>query len=352
MPADTKPGTPIVLATLGRFRRGRFPHILARSCYTPDMHPTHASGPARLGLPKRAGRCRVYPPAESHPNPSARSRGLTPHGGCLRREGTSPMTVEQLECAGTSDMISSDSKGRPSRLSNKPIPPHERLIFALDFPKHSQALQMVERLGDSVHFYKLGLELFMAGNYFELVEELASHGKKVFVDLKFFDVPETVGSAVRRLTDVGATFATVHGNQSMLAAACDAKNGVKVLAVTVLTSLDRNDLHDLGFECDPLTLVLSRARRALEVGCDGVISSGLEASALRDEYGDKFLIVAPGIRPVDNRVMDDDQKRTTTVEEAFRNGADYIVVGRPIREATDPFVAAQDIQNTISRLFP
>ena len=237
-----------------------------------------------------------------------------------------------------------------SRLSTKDIPPRERLIFALDFPSEHDAMDMVHRLGDSVHFYKLGLELFMAGNYFELAKRLTDAGKKVFVDLKFFDVPETVASAVGRLTDYGADFVTVHGNEQMLAAACRAANGVKVLAVTVLTSLDRNDLKDLGFEVEVKELVLSRARRALEVGCDGVISSGLEAAELRDKLGDRFLIVAPGIRPVDNRLQDD-QKRVVTPEQAFLNGADYIVVGRPIKRANDPKQAADDIQAVIARLF-
>jgi len=234
-------------------------------------------------------------------------------------------------------------------LSNKPIPPKERLIFALDVPSHDEALRWVDILGDSVMFYKLGLELFMAGNYFELVDRLVEMDKKVFVDLKFFDVPETVHAAVMRLRDYGASFATVHGNGPMLEAAVAAKNGIKILAVTVLTSLDQSDLDDLGFEVSVEDLVLSRARRALEIGCDGVISSGLEAPSLRELYGDKFLIVAPGIRPVANRT--DDQKRAVTPRNAFLGGADYIVVGRPIRDAADPRAAAMSIQATISDLF-
>jgi orotidine-5'-phosphate decarboxylase len=170
------------------------------------------------------------------------------------------------------------------------------------------------------------------------------------VDLKFFDVPETVRSAVRQLKDRGATFATVHGNDSILEAAAAEKNGLKILAVTVLTSLDRGDLKDLGFECDVETLVLSRAQRALKLGCDGVISSGLEAPRLRAELGDRFLVVVPGIRPVDNRPVDD-QKRTVDVRQAFLNGADYIVVGRPIRQAADPRAAAEAVQAEISEVF-
>ena len=240
------------------------------------------------------------------------------------------------------------------RLSNKPIPPNERLIFALDVPGADEAWRLVEELGDAVTFYKLGLELFMAGGYFDLVKKLRERSKKVFVDLKFFDVPETVGSAVRQLRKHGVAFATVHGNDAMLQAAVAAarteESGLMILAVTVLTSLDQNDLEDLGFQCDPKTLVLSRAKRALRLGCHGVVSSGLEAPSLRADLGNQLLIVTPGIRPVENRQVDD-QKRTVDVEEAFRNGADYIVVGRPIRNVPDPRAAAQAIQARIAALF-
>lgn len=227
----------------------------------------------------------------------------------------------------------------------------ERLIVALDVPSAAQARELVERLGEAVRFYKIGFELFMAGGYFELIAWLVGRGKKVFVDLKFFDVPETVRAAVRGLRNRGVSFATVHGNQAMLEAAGQDKGEVKILAVTVLTSLDRGDLDDLGFQCDVEKLVLSRARRALEAGCDGVISSGLEAPALKREIGARLLVVTPGIRPVDNRQVDD-QKRTVDVAQAFRNGADYIVMGRPIRNAPDPFAAAQAVQETIAALFP
>jgi orotidine-5'-phosphate decarboxylase len=199
-------------------------------------------------------------------------------------------------------------------------------------------------------FYKLGLELFMAGGYFELIDWLRRRERKVFVDLKFFDVPETVRSAVRALRDTGVTFATVHGNQSIMEAAGSDKGAVKILAVTVLTSLDRGDLDDLGFACDVERLVLSRARRALEAGCDGVISSGLEAPMLKSELGERVMVVTPGIRPVENRPVDD-QKRTVDVAQAFHNGADYIVVGRPIRTAPDPRAAADAVQATIAQVF-
>jgi orotidine-5'-phosphate decarboxylase len=189
----------------------------------------------------------------------------------------------------------------------------------------------------------------MAGGYYELLDWLVARGRKIFVDLKFFDVPATVGAAVRQLRDRGVTLTTVHGNQAIMEAAAAAKGDVKVLAVTVLTSLDRGDLDDLGFTVDVEKLVLSRARRALEAGCDGVVSSGLEAPMLREFIDQRLLVVTPGIRPVDNRPADD-QKRTVDVAQAFKNGADYIVVGRPIRDAADPRAAAEAIQQTIAGL--
>ncbi|RLJ63608.1 orotidine-5'-phosphate decarboxylase [Sulfurisoma sediminicola] len=235
-------------------------------------------------------------------------------------------------------------------LSDKPIPPRDRLIVALDVTDAAAARNLVGQLGDAATFYKIGLELFMAGGYFELLEWLTAQGKQVFVDLKFFDVPETVRSAVRALAGSGATFATVHGNQAIMEAAVRDKGALKILAVTVLTSLDRGDLDDLGFACDVDKLVLSRARRALQTGVDGIVSSGLEAPMIRRELGQKLLVVTPGIRPVENKPADD-QKRTVDVAQAFRNGADYIVIGRPIRQAQDPRAAAEAVQATISGVF-
>jgi orotidine-5'-phosphate decarboxylase len=237
-----------------------------------------------------------------------------------------------------------------SFLSTKPIAHADRLIVALDVPDAASARRLVEDLGDAASFYKIGLELFMSGNYFELLDWLVARDKKVFVDLKFFDVPETVRSAIRALSGSGATLATIHGNQAIMEAAVKDKGALKVLAVTVLTSLDQGDLQDLGFQCEVEQLVLSRARRALETGVDGIVSSGLEAPMIRQELGDKLLVVTPGIRPVENRPADD-QKRTVDVAQAFRNGADYIVVGRPIRQAADPREAALGIQETIGQVF-
>jgi orotidine-5'-phosphate decarboxylase len=230
------------------------------------------------------------------------------------------------------------------------IDPRERLIFPLDVPSHEEALELVDELGPAVVFHKVGLQLFLAGDHTRLVDELLSRGKKVFVDLKLFDIPATVGKAVAQVAKLGAHFVTVHGQDAMLRAAVAARGpSLKVLAVTALTSLDRGDLEDLGFDCDVEALVLSRARRALEIGCDGVVSSGLEVKRIKDEARGKLLAVVPGIRPVQN---DDDQKRVVTPGQAIRDGADYLVVGRPIREARDPRAAAEAIQQEIAEALP
>lgn len=226
-------------------------------------------------------------------------------------------------------------------MSSEPAP-RDRLIVALDLPGAAAALRLVDALGEAAVFYKIGLELFAAGGAVELVHRLKGSGKRVFVDLKLFDVPATVARAVERLAALGVDFLTVHGNQAMMEAAARAKGASRVLAVTTLTSLDAGDLHDLGFACDVAALVASRARRALEAGLDGVVASGREAAALRGLLGARLLIVTPGIRPVANR-EEDDQKRVTTPAEAMRAGADYLVVGRPIRDARDPRAAAEAI---------
>ena len=233
-------------------------------------------------------------------------------------------------------------------MTEKNIASKDRLIFAMDVPDCDRARELATDLGDAVTFYKIGLELMMSGGYFELLDWMLARDKKVFCDLKFFDIPATVGSAVRQLKDRGASFVTVHGNQSIMeAAAANKGDSLKVLGVTVLTSLDRGDLDDLGFDCNIEELVISRARRALEAGCDGVISSGLEVPKLREHIESRLLVITPGIRPVDNKPAGD-QKRVVTVETAFSNGADYIVVGRPIRDADEPRAAAEAIQASIA----
>ena len=230
----------------------------------------------------------------------------------------------------------------------KDIRIQDRLIFALDVPEVLEAKKIVTELDDSVNFYKIGMELLMTGQYFELLDWLIAKDKKVFVDLKFFDVPETVGRAIARLSDYGATFATIHGNQALMEKAAENKKNLKILAVTALTSLDRGDLDDLGFDCNVKDLVISRAKRAFEAGCDGIVSSGLEVPYIREYVDNKLIAVTPGIRPVAN---DDDQKRVVDVATAFKSGSDYIVVGRPIKNAVNRYEAATNIQKIIRSSF-
>lgn len=235
----------------------------------------------------------------------------------------------------------------------KGIAREERLIAALDVPTAGEAKALAEKLGDAVRFYKVGLELFTsggtAGGYFELVEWLVKRGNKVFADLKLYDIPETVRRATANLRGCGAAFLTVHGHRSVMEAAAREKGSLQILAVTVLTSFDQRDLEEMGATRTISELVLSRAQGAADSGCDGVIASGLEASKVKAQFKDRLLVVTPGIRPVADG--GDDQKRTVNVTQAFANGADYIVVGRPIRDAADPRAAAQAIQKTISGIF-
>ncbi len=230
------------------------------------------------------------------------------------------------------------------------IPRRERLIAALDVADAAQARAYAERLGDAVRFYKIGLELFTAGGYFELLQWLRARGGKVFADLKLYDVPETVRRAVANLRASGAQFLTVHAERSIMEAAAREKGPLKILAVTVLTSFDRNNLAEMGYAGSVEDLVLQRARAALESGCDGVIASGLEAPGIKAAFGDQLLVVTPGIRPQGAKPADD-QKRTVDVAQAFANGAHYIVVGRPLRDAADPRAAAEAIQASIASVF-
>ena len=231
----------------------------------------------------------------------------------------------------------------------KNIKLEDRLIFALDVLEVSDAKEIVTELDDSVNFYKIGMEMLMTGHYFELLDWLIKKDKKVFVDLKVCDVPETGGRTISRLSDYGATFATIHGNQALMEKASENKNNLKILAVTALTSLDRGDLDDLGFDCDVQDLVISRAKRAFEAGCDGIVSSGLEVPFIRKYVDNKLICVTPGIRPVAND--DDDQKRVVDVATAFKSGSDYIVVGRPIKNALNRYEAASNIQKIIKKTF-
>lgn len=227
---------------------------------------------------------------------------------------------------------------------------HERLIFALDAPNREQALAWVDRLGDAVGFYKIGMELLASGDYFTVLDELARRDKKIFVDLKFFDIPATVAGVIRGLSRWPVTFATIHGwHAGMMQAAADARDGdLRLLAVTVLTSMDGKDLQQMGISGEPADIVVQRALSAQASGIDGVIASGQEAGVIRAACGSGFSIVCPGIRP--GGPVGDDQKRTVGVAEAFQRGADAIVVGRPISHASDPRASAEAIQGEISAM--
>jgi orotidine-5'-phosphate decarboxylase len=230
-----------------------------------------------------------------------------------------------------------------------PIARAERLIVALDVPSASDARALAEQLGDAVRFYKIGLELSSTPGYFELLAWLTGRGCKVFADLKLYDIPETVRRAVANLRSSGANFLTVHAHRSVMEAAAREKGAMKILAVTVLTSFDKRDIEEMGSALTVENLVLARARAAAETGCDGVIASGLEAKALKAQFKERLLVVTPGIRLATGSAQD--QKRTVDVAQAFANGADYIVVGRPIRDAADPRAAAEAIQATIAAIF-
>lgn len=226
----------------------------------------------------------------------------------------------------------------------------DRLIFALDVATASEALAWVDRLGSSVSFYKLGMELLTSGDYFRVLETLAERGKRIFVDLKFLDVPATVAHAVKGLTRYPVDLCTVHAQHlPMLRAAAEVKGSIRLLGVTVLTSWDAADLTALGIGRSPEAQVVDRALAARAGGLDGVVASGLEAAAIRTAVGPDFLIVCPGIRP--DGPAADDQKRVLGVQAAFAAGASHIVVGRPIRLAPDPLAVVSAMQAQIAEAF-
>ena len=229
------------------------------------------------------------------------------------------------------------------------IPHRERLIAALDVPTATEARQLVEKLGSSVSFYKIGLELSTSGEYYTLLDWLVKRGHRVFCDLKLHDIPETVRRAVANLRGRGVNFLTVHADRGVMEAAVKEKGDIGILAVTVLTSTSQEDLAEQGYPGKLDELVLKRARAAAEIGCAGVICSGLEVAGITAKVGGHLLAVTPGIRPAGGDVAD--QKRVVDVAQAFKNGADYIVVGRPIRDAKDPAKAAEAMQATIAGIF-
>lgn len=230
----------------------------------------------------------------------------------------------------------------------KDIPLNERIIVALDVEDAEKAKDMVRRCESHIGFFKVGLQLFMA-DWFNIVDWIVDRGHKVMLDLKFFDIPETVKLAVEQVNSRGVTYATIHGNDPIIRAAMEARGDMKLLAVTVLTSFGEEDLRAMGMTQSVEDLVYFRAKRALDLGCDGVVSSGLEAERMRRELGEKLLIVTPGIRPGAN-VEDsgDDQKRIVTAGSAIGGGANHVVVGRPITKAEDPIRVIEMMQQEIA----
>jgi orotidine-5'-phosphate decarboxylase len=224
----------------------------------------------------------------------------------------------------------------------------DRLIVALDLASVAAAEAMIARLGDSVTFYKIGYQLAYAGGL-PLVRKLAESGKKVFVDLKLHDIGNTVARGVESIAALGATFLTVHAYPQTMKAAVEARGetGLKILAVTVLTSYDDGDLHAAGYRLGVSDLVEARAQQAQVLGIDGLVSSPEEAAALRRVVGHRMSLVTPGIRPAGT--ASGDQKRIMTPARAIAAGADYLVVGRPVMEAADPRAAANAIVAEIAQ---
>jgi len=225
------------------------------------------------------------------------------------------------------------------------IPIDERIIFALDYDDPKKALARVERLDGQIKFFKVGLQLFLAGGW-PVVESIVKRGNKVMLDLKLYDIPATVRLAVRQFADRGVTFATVHGYTPVVEAALAADSGVKILAVTVLTSMGNEEVAELNYQGTVEDLVVARAKKVLAIGCHGLVCSAREATRLRRECGPGFAMVTPGIRPADTNA--DDQQRIATPGRAIRDGADYLVIGRPIRDAADPEATITAIRQEIS----
>jgi orotidine-5'-phosphate decarboxylase len=235
----------------------------------------------------------------------------------------------------------------------------DRLIVALDVSSAGEAQRIVVQLGDSVRIYKVGMQLYTAEGP-EIVRELVRSGYRVFLDLKYHDIPNTVGSAVREAAQLGVSMLTVHasGGKKMLRAAVEAaqtasagdSRDLKILAVTVLTSMDQDDLNQTGVPGGLLDQVLRLAATAKESGCAGVISSAREARTLRARMGGDFLIVTPGVRPAGSE--SGDQARVVTPAEAIAAGASHVVVGRPITGAQDPAAAARSILEQLQSAKP
>lgn len=230
-----------------------------------------------------------------------------------------------------------------------PIPDRDRLIVALDVPTVDDARSLVATIGDAVSFYKVGMQLQFAPGGMDYARELLGGGKRVFLDAKLYDIGETVRLAVKNIARLGVDFLTIHANAPTLRAAAEGgrDSSLRILAVTVLTSVGAGDLADLGFAGMSVEeLVLKRARQAAEAGVDGVIASVMEAATIREETRGRLTIVTPGIRRAGDALGD--QKRVATPADAIGAGADHLVVGRPISQAADPRGEAEAIQAEIA----
>lgn len=241
-----------------------------------------------------------------------------------------------------------DRQGKQSRVDAK-----DRLILALDVPSISEAERLLDRVGDGVSFVKVGLELFTAAGP-DIVKKILARQKRVFLDLKFLDIEETVKRATATVADLGVEFLTIHANRKALRGALEGRKGgtatsMKLLAVTLLTNLDTKDLHEMGIKMSPGELVMARAKLAAELGVEGVVASGEESGSIRQQVGQQLLIVTPGIRPLDQNIHD--QARVTTPTQAIQAGSDYLVIGRPIRDAADPRAAAAAIVAEMQKAF-
>jgi orotidine-5'-phosphate decarboxylase len=230
----------------------------------------------------------------------------------------------------------------PQNAAHLPFDPADRLIVALDVRTPFEALRLINQLDGVVSTFKIGLQLQLVTDL-AFLKRLVASGKRVFLDYKYYDIARTVREAVAQAADIGVSFLTVHGDSDIIRAAVEGKGAsdLKILSVTVLTSLDQRGIEEMGFACTVQDLVLRRARMALEAGCDGVIASGQEAQQIREQIGENLLIVTPGIRPDGEPAQD--QKRVTTPAQAIMAGADYLVMGRPVYEAPDPAISAEAV---------
>jgi orotidine-5'-phosphate decarboxylase len=228
-------------------------------------------------------------------------------------------------------------------LSNQSQSSHDPLIVALDFESEADAAAMVSALGDDVGFYKVGMELYASAGM-EFVRTLIESGKSVFLDMKFYDIPETVKRAVRQVSRSGVRFLTVHGSNAVMRAAVEGRDNstLRLLAVTVLTSFDEADLEQMGLPVAVSELVALRVRNAMACGIDGIVASPLEARKIRTQAGDDAVIVTPGVRSKGSTAGD--QKRIATPADAIHDGADYLVIGRQVTRAKDPLRAVEEIR--------